>query len=172
MMLDGHTYINIDAQHIKASSPRLLAATVESPEDMVLLWDEALNRLAREQTDSLEEMGLQAPEDTIQVGWLLLLVLWLICATCVCWLPCCCGVWLLWGCGGQQPRAQTDLLEEMGCRHPRTPSRWVVTSCVTFLFLQCDMRIGCCGVWLVLDEAVNRLAGADGPAGIDAYAGT
>jgi hypothetical protein len=35
---------------------------------MVLLWDEAVNRLAREQTDLLEEMGLQAPEDTIQVG--------------------------------------------------------------------------------------------------------
>jgi hypothetical protein len=68
MMLDGHTYINIDAQHIKASSPRLLAATVESPEDMVLLWDEAVNRLAREQSDLLSEMGLQAPEDTIQVG--------------------------------------------------------------------------------------------------------
>jgi hypothetical protein len=70
MMADGHTYINIDAQHIKASSPRLLAATVESPEDMVLLWDEAVNRLAREQTDLLEEMELQAPEDTIQVGCL------------------------------------------------------------------------------------------------------
>ena len=67
MMADGHTYINIDAQHIKASSPRLLAATVESPEDMLLLWDEAINRLAREQTDLLEEMGLATPEDTLQV---------------------------------------------------------------------------------------------------------
>uniref|UniRef100_A0A383VUH6 DNA replication licensing factor MCM4 n=1 Tax=Tetradesmus obliquus TaxID=3088 RepID=A0A383VUH6_TETOB len=66
MMADGHTYINIDAQHIKASSPRLLAATVESPEDMLLLWDEAINRLAREQTDLLEEMGLATPEDTLQ----------------------------------------------------------------------------------------------------------
>lgn len=72
MMSDGHTYINIDAAHIRSSCPRLLAATLESPEDMVLLWDMGVNKLAAEQTDLLEEMGLAAPADQIQVGALAL----------------------------------------------------------------------------------------------------
>lgn len=67
MLSDGHTYINIDAQHIKASSPRLLMATIESPEDMLLLWDDGINRIAAEQADLLEELGLDAPPDKMQV---------------------------------------------------------------------------------------------------------
>jgi hypothetical protein len=35
---------------------------------MVLLWDEAVNRLAHKQTDLMGEIGLKAFEDTIQVG--------------------------------------------------------------------------------------------------------
>eukprot|EP00879_Flechtneria_rotunda_P020435 GHRR01021500.1.p1 GENE.GHRR01021500.1~~GHRR01021500.1.p1 ORF type:complete len:510 (+),score=166.40 GHRR01021500.1:266-1795(+) len=66
MMTDGHTFLNIDAQHLKQSSPRLLQATVESPEDMLLLWDMGINKLAAEQRDLLEELGLEQPADKIQ----------------------------------------------------------------------------------------------------------
>jgi hypothetical protein len=112
MMLDGHTYINIDAQHIKASSPRLLAATVESPEDMVLLWDEAVNRLAREQTDLLEEMGLQAPEDTLQVGVTTVVM------TVATFLLCFCVFILAWD--------RLTCYKRWACRRLRTRCRWVV----------------------------------------------
>lgn len=44
MMLDGHVYLNIDAQHIQQSSPRLLTATVEVPDDMINLWELQLNK--------------------------------------------------------------------------------------------------------------------------------
>lgn len=67
MISDGHTYLNIDAQHIKASSPRLLTATIDSPEDMSMLWDDGINKVAAEQADLLEELGLDAPPDKFQV---------------------------------------------------------------------------------------------------------
>jgi hypothetical protein len=44
MMEDGHTFMNIDASHIQASSPRLLAATIEVPEDVLNLWDYQANK--------------------------------------------------------------------------------------------------------------------------------
>jgi hypothetical protein len=44
MMLDGHVYLNVDAQHIQQSSPRLLTATLEVPDDMLNLWEVQLNK--------------------------------------------------------------------------------------------------------------------------------
>lgn len=44
MMLDGHVYLNVDAQHIQQSSPRLLTATVEVPDDLLNLWELQLNK--------------------------------------------------------------------------------------------------------------------------------
>lgn len=67
MVSDGHTYLNVDAQHIKASSPRLLTATIESPEDMMLLWDHGVNKIAAEQEDLLQELGLEGLPDHLQV---------------------------------------------------------------------------------------------------------
>jgi hypothetical protein len=66
MISDGHTFLNIDAQHVKASSPRLLTATIECAEDMLLIWDDVLNRLAAEQTDLLQDLGIEAL-DKLQV---------------------------------------------------------------------------------------------------------
>eukprot|EP00878_Enallax_costatus_P013418 GHUV01014031.1.p1 GENE.GHUV01014031.1~~GHUV01014031.1.p1 ORF type:complete len:879 (+),score=279.82 GHUV01014031.1:392-3028(+) len=66
MLSDGHTYLNVDAQHIKASSPRLLTATIESPEDMMLLWDDGVNKIAAEQEDLLQELGLDGLPDKLQ----------------------------------------------------------------------------------------------------------
>jgi hypothetical protein len=144
MMLDGHTYINIDAQHIKASSPRLLAATVESPEDMVLLWDEAVNRLAREQSDLLSEMGLQAPEDTIQVGNTLFAVSGFF--VCFCTDMC---LNLPSDVGGIT-KQQCDLME-WACKHQKTPLRWVAAVFAGF----------CLFVWQISDliVAVKRESG-------------
>ncbi len=67
MLLDGHTFLNVDAAHIRASSPRLLAASVEVPEALLLVWDDAVNRLAAEQRDLLAEVGLEAWPDALQV---------------------------------------------------------------------------------------------------------
>lgn len=44
MMLDGHVYLNIDSQHIQQSSPRLLTATVEVPDDMINIWELQVNK--------------------------------------------------------------------------------------------------------------------------------
>jgi len=44
MMLDGHVYLNIDAAHIQQSSPRLLTATIEVPDDLLNLWEVQLNK--------------------------------------------------------------------------------------------------------------------------------
>ena len=44
MMLDGHVYLNIDAAHIQQSSPRLLTATIEVPDDLLNLWELQLNK--------------------------------------------------------------------------------------------------------------------------------
>eukprot|EP00775_Hariotina_reticulata_P002347 gene2347-2653_t len=59
MISDGHTFLNIDAQHVKASSPRLLTATIECAEDMLLIWDDVINRLAAEQQDLLQDLGIE-----------------------------------------------------------------------------------------------------------------
>lgn len=47
MMLDGHVYLNIDSQHIQQSSPRLLTATVEVPDDMINIWEVQVNKCVR-----------------------------------------------------------------------------------------------------------------------------
>lgn len=44
MMLDGHVYLNVDSQHIQQSSPRLLTATVEVPDDMINIWEVQVNK--------------------------------------------------------------------------------------------------------------------------------
>jgi hypothetical protein len=44
MMLDGHVYLNIDAQHIQQSSPRLLTATVEVPDDLLAFWEDQVDK--------------------------------------------------------------------------------------------------------------------------------
>jgi type II secretory pathway component PulM len=74
-----------------------------------LLWDEAVNRLAREQSDLLEEMGLQAPEYTIQVGCYFVVIFVTLCYMYV----------LLWDeAVDRLTREQSDLLEEMGLQAP------------------------------------------------------
>lgn len=67
MMLDGHVYLNIDAAHIQQSSPRLLTATIEVPDDLLNLWEVQLNKLAGEQADVLGELGVDQPLDKLQV---------------------------------------------------------------------------------------------------------
>lgn len=44
MLLDGHVTLNIDAQHIQQSSPRLLTATVEVPDDLLAFWENQVNK--------------------------------------------------------------------------------------------------------------------------------